>query len=256
MTTVYGVSPGLHAVPCLPTASCLAATCMWHALLTSQTVHRTEVTKLALWASRAGWARCLAGPAAAQHRIQSLHPAAQPVLSTPIIPLGIQRFRAVHVVAMGRRKSYYAVRVGRQPGIYRTWEDCEVQVKGYSKAQFKGFDSRDEAQQYLGGGYAAAAGGMHTQAVAAAAAAAMATAGPSRHSAAGPYYGSSKPPKRSRGEHLLASVSCAWQESCMPGRSKGEVAGDKGAPLLSQTIRAIQWFAQGKLVHQQQVLAV
>jgi hypothetical protein len=158
---------------------------MWHVLLNSQTAHRIIVTKLALWASRAGWARCLAGPAAApQHKTRSLQPFAQPFRTTPIIPLAVQRYRSVQVVAMGRRKSFYAVRVGRQPGIYRTWEECQPQVNGYPKAQFKGFDSLHEAKEYLGGTYAGAAGGMHTQAVAVAAATAAA-AGPFRHAAAG-----------------------------------------------------------------------
>ena len=48
------------------------------------------------------------------------------------------------------RKQYYAVRNGREPGIYRTWEECKAQVDGYAKAQFKGFTSLEEAEEYLG----------------------------------------------------------------------------------------------------------
>jgi len=47
-------------------------------------------------------------------------------------------------------KQYYAVRNGREPGIYRTWEECKAQVDGYAKAQFKGFTSLEEAEAYLG----------------------------------------------------------------------------------------------------------
>jgi ribonuclease HI len=49
-----------------------------------------------------------------------------------------------------QRKHYYAVRIGREPGIYRTWEECKVQVDGYAKAQYKGFGSLEEAEAYLG----------------------------------------------------------------------------------------------------------
>ncbi|MBO0857682.1 MAG: ribonuclease HI [Chloracidobacterium sp.] len=48
------------------------------------------------------------------------------------------------------RKQYYAVRNGRQPGIYRTWEECKAQVDGYTNAQFKGFTSLEEAEAYMG----------------------------------------------------------------------------------------------------------
>jgi ribonuclease HI len=48
------------------------------------------------------------------------------------------------------RKQYYAVRVGREPGIYRTWDECKAQVDGYAKAQYKGFGSLEEAEEYMG----------------------------------------------------------------------------------------------------------
>ncbi len=47
-------------------------------------------------------------------------------------------------------KKYYAVRTGRQPGIYLTWDECKAQVDGYAKAEFKGFSSLGEAEAYLG----------------------------------------------------------------------------------------------------------
>jgi ribonuclease HI len=48
------------------------------------------------------------------------------------------------------KKQYYAVRSGRETGIYRTWEECKAQVDGYAKAQYKGFSSLEEAEAYLG----------------------------------------------------------------------------------------------------------
>lgn len=44
---------------------------------------------------------------------------------------------------------YYAVAVGRKPGIYRTWEDCKAQTDGFSNAKFKSFKTEDEAKMYL-----------------------------------------------------------------------------------------------------------
>jgi ribonuclease HI len=49
-----------------------------------------------------------------------------------------------------QRKQYYAVRNGRKPGIYRTWEECKAQVDGYARAQYKGFSSLEEAEEYMG----------------------------------------------------------------------------------------------------------
>lgn len=47
---------------------------------------------------------------------------------------------------------YYAVRKGRQPGIYRTWDECSAQVNGYAGAVYKGFKSLEEAQTFLNRG--------------------------------------------------------------------------------------------------------
>ncbi len=46
---------------------------------------------------------------------------------------------------------YYAVREGKIPGIYKTWGECEMQVKGYSGAQYKSFSTIEEAQTYIAG---------------------------------------------------------------------------------------------------------
>ncbi|BDZ30712.1 ribonuclease H family protein [Lactiplantibacillus brownii] len=44
---------------------------------------------------------------------------------------------------------FYAVRVGRKPGIYRSWEDCQAQINHYSGAQYKSFLTREAATDYL-----------------------------------------------------------------------------------------------------------
>ena len=45
---------------------------------------------------------------------------------------------------------WYAVRKGNNPGIYATWADCERQVKGFSGAEFKSFQTEAEALAYMG----------------------------------------------------------------------------------------------------------
>lgn len=43
----------------------------------------------------------------------------------------------------------YAVRKGRQPGLYETWPECSEQVTGFSGAEYKGFKSREQATAWL-----------------------------------------------------------------------------------------------------------
>lgn len=49
------------------------------------------------------------------------------------------------------KKKIYAVKKGKTTGIFRTWAECSSAVKGYSGAQYKGFSTMDEAEQYLYG---------------------------------------------------------------------------------------------------------
>ena len=48
------------------------------------------------------------------------------------------------------KKKYYAVKVGKTPGIYFTWEDCSAQVTGYKGAKFKSFPTIEEALEFIG----------------------------------------------------------------------------------------------------------
>lgn len=48
-------------------------------------------------------------------------------------------------------KKYYAVRVGKTPGIYLTWDDCKAMVEGYPGAKYKSFGSIAEAETFLDG---------------------------------------------------------------------------------------------------------
>ena len=47
--------------------------------------------------------------------------------------------------------TFYAVHSGRNPGIYKTWDECQVQVKGYSGAKYKKFKALVDAEQFIKG---------------------------------------------------------------------------------------------------------
>ncbi|KAJ1678445.1 hypothetical protein EV182_004033 [Spiromyces aspiralis] len=46
---------------------------------------------------------------------------------------------------------YYAVRNGRTPGIYNTWDDCKAQVDGFSASRFRKFSTLEDAQGFISG---------------------------------------------------------------------------------------------------------
>lgn len=49
-------------------------------------------------------------------------------------------------------KKYYAVKVGKVPGVYNTWEECKAMVDGYPGARYKGFATMAEAREFAGAG--------------------------------------------------------------------------------------------------------
>ncbi len=46
-------------------------------------------------------------------------------------------------------KKYYAARVGKQPGIYTTWEECSKNVLGFPGAVYKSFKTMEEAEAFM-----------------------------------------------------------------------------------------------------------
>jgi ribonuclease HI len=48
-----------------------------------------------------------------------------------------------------KKKAYYAVANGRAKGIFNDWETTESQVRGFQGAQYKKFNTAEEAQSYL-----------------------------------------------------------------------------------------------------------
>lgn len=47
---------------------------------------------------------------------------------------------------------FYAVKVGKTPGIYNNWDDCKAQTEGFSGAVYKSFKTAAEAADFMGWG--------------------------------------------------------------------------------------------------------
>ncbi len=50
---------------------------------------------------------------------------------------------------MKSKQAYYAVAVGKTPGVYYTWDECKSMVKGVPNAKYKKFDTKDEAESFV-----------------------------------------------------------------------------------------------------------
>lgn len=49
-------------------------------------------------------------------------------------------------------KKFYAVRSGRETGIFTSWDECKRLVTGFKGAQYKGFETLEEAKAFMSGG--------------------------------------------------------------------------------------------------------
>ncbi len=49
-----------------------------------------------------------------------------------------------------KKSKVYAVRVGRNTGIFNSWEDCKREVMGYKGAIYKSFEDIEDANSFLG----------------------------------------------------------------------------------------------------------
>lgn len=47
------------------------------------------------------------------------------------------------------KEKFYVVWEGVTPGVYTSWTDCQLQIKGYEGAKYKSFDTREEAERAL-----------------------------------------------------------------------------------------------------------
>ncbi len=53
-------------------------------------------------------------------------------------------------------KKYYVVWIGKQTGIFATWDECKAQTDGYANARYKSFSTLADAQEALHTGITAA----------------------------------------------------------------------------------------------------
>lgn len=56
---------------------------------------------------------------------------------------------------MAKKRKFYVVWKGTEPGIVDSWEKCLERVKGYPDAQYKAFTSLEVAQEAFQNGYSA-----------------------------------------------------------------------------------------------------
>jgi len=54
---------------------------------------------------------------------------------------------------MAKKQKYYVVWEGHTSGIFPTWKECQVAIKGYSGAKFKSFETFDLAKKAYNGNY-------------------------------------------------------------------------------------------------------
>jgi len=48
---------------------------------------------------------------------------------------------------MSKKNQFFVVWDGREPGIYRSWDECKKQVHQYPEAKYKGFNTEAEARE-------------------------------------------------------------------------------------------------------------
>lgn len=44
---------------------------------------------------------------------------------------------------------YYSVRIGKNPGVYQSWEECKKEIDGFPSAVYKSFKTEAEARAFL-----------------------------------------------------------------------------------------------------------
>ena len=45
------------------------------------------------------------------------------------------------------KKRFYVVWNGLTPGIYKSWDECQEQIKGVKQALYKSFDTLEDAER-------------------------------------------------------------------------------------------------------------
>ena len=91
-------------------------------------------------------------PSAAQEQCQGYRGAAMRAFRSEAEALGFAGSATARPAARrsgGSNFSFYAVRVGRRPGVYRSNREAQEQVVGVPRNEYKGFRSEAEAWRYV-----------------------------------------------------------------------------------------------------------
>ena len=54
-------------------------------------------------------------------------------------------------MAKKSKSKYYVVWHGQNPGVYNSWAECQLQIKGFPNAKYKSFKTLEEAEAAFGG---------------------------------------------------------------------------------------------------------
>lgn len=44
---------------------------------------------------------------------------------------------------------FYAVKIGKKPGIYNSWDECKMQVDKFKGAVYKSFSNKEDALMFI-----------------------------------------------------------------------------------------------------------
>lgn len=50
---------------------------------------------------------------------------------------------------MGKKQKFYAIWKGKKTGVYSSWDEAKIQVEGFQGAQYKSFDTKEQAEKAL-----------------------------------------------------------------------------------------------------------
>lgn len=58
-------------------------------------------------------------------------------------------FTTAFHIPMAKKSKYYVVWKGHHPGVYSNWKDCEKEIKNFGGAQYKSYETKEEAETAL-----------------------------------------------------------------------------------------------------------
>jgi ribonuclease HI len=56
---------------------------------------------------------------------------------------------SIHNIHMEKKQKYYVIWEGNKTGVFDSWAECQLYIKGYPNARYKSFPSRQDAEKAL-----------------------------------------------------------------------------------------------------------